>query len=714
MKKIELLAPAGNMEAFKAAVLAGADAIYIGGKMFGARNYAGNFTIEEMKEAIEYAHLFDVKVYITVNTIVYDAEISSFLKYVDELTHIAVDALILQDIGMIDLLHQIYPTLELHASTQMHIHNLEGVLFAHRLGMKRAVLARELSLKEVRKIKEKSPIQLEIFGHGALCASYSGQCFMSYFIGGRSGNRGTCAQCCRQKYKLVNEGQVYNKNEYPLSMKDLNVLDHLKEFIEAGIDSIKIEGRMKRPEYVYVVTSIYRKAIDSYYKNGKISITEEEKKELYKIFNRQFTKGFLMEEENASIVHDYRPNHMGIPVGQVVKGRENCTSIKLIDSVQIGDGLRILSGEDVGLILSSFYQNKSLVKEASKGIIEIQKKLPVKVGDPVLKTSDEKSLSEIRKKLLKQKQRPIDMVIRVTQNKPLSLEIIEGSLQITVEGKINAISAQSSPLTKETLVEKMSKLGNTPYFLNKIDIHVENNLFLPVGELNTVRREGIKKLIERKLQRNPQGKGKYERKVSTFPQVKKYSVHLSTEKEYCKNKLEKFEQIYVDKNIDIEDPRIWIRYPRVMNKYPPLSQALITDVGGLYQFKEIVTDFGIHVTNSYTLAYLHAIGVKKVTLSYECNLHQVKRMIEIYENRYKAHPNVEVIVSGRPEVMLLKYDILGKYGLQKGLLEDRFHHFYPIKKEDYTTLYHYEKIKKDPEEYFSIGVNWVRYEEEIQ
>lgn len=705
MKKIELLAPAGNMEAFKAAVKAGADAIYIGGKMFGARNYAGNFTIEEMKEAVDYAHLFSIKVYVTVNTLIYDAEIPSLLTYVDKLVHINVDALILQDIGVSDLLHQLYPTLELHASTQMHIHNIEGVKFAENLGMKRVVLARELSMQKIKEIRENTSLEIEVFGHGALCVSYSGQCFMSYFIGGRSGNRGTCAQCCRQCYQVKNHGKTYNQKEYPLSMKDLNTLENINSFINSGIDSIKIEGRMKRPEYVYIVTSLYRKAIDAYYKKEKDVITKDDQKELYKIFNRSFTKGFLFDEKNSNIIHDYRPNHMGIPIGKISHLTERSTFIEITQPVQIGDGLRILGKEDVGLTLSSFYQNKILVKEATQGIIEIHKRLPVSKGDSVVKTSDEKSLSRIQNILKKERKIPITMVARLEKDKPLSLEITEGGIQIKVEGTIVASKATSSPLTKEILTEKLSKVGGTPYELSQIDIHVDNDLFLPIKEVNEVRHKGVSTLIETKLKRYPQEKGTYERKVPTFPQVKKYSMYVSTEKGFENKNIDQF---YVDK----KDSRGWVRLPRVVSKYEIPNNALVSDVGALYQFGRIATDFGIHVTNAYTLAYLHALGVQKVTLSYECNQHQVKRMIEIYKERYKAHPNVEVIVQGRAEVMLLKYDILSKYGLSEGYLEDRFHNQYPIKKGNYTTIYDYKKINKNPEEYFSVGVNWVRLEEE--
>ena len=247
MKKPELLAPAGNMDAFLAAIEAGANAIYIGGYTFGARAFANNFSDDEIIKCINYAHLYGVKVYITVNTIVYEKEVDLFLNYIDFLHRNNVDAIIIQDLGMLDLVRKVYPNLELHASTQMHIHNLNGVLNLQKWGAKRVVMARETSYEKLKEIKKHTSIELEVFVHGALCVSYSGQCLMSSLIGGRSGNRGKCAGTCRQQYNLIDgNGKEYNEDSYLLSTRDLNTLEDIGKLIELGIDSFKIEGRMKR------------------------------------------------------------------------------------------------------------------------------------------------------------------------------------------------------------------------------------------------------------------------------------------------------------------------------------------------------------------------------------------------------------------------------------------------------------------------------------
>ena len=227
MKKIELLAPAGNMESLISAIMAGCDAVYISGKKYGARAFANNFSFEEIVEAIKLAHLYDVKVYVTVNTLIYESEMDDFLKYIEFLYRNNVDAVIMQDLGAMDLVRQVYPKLEIHASTQMNIHSLETVKLLEKLNIKRCVLAREMSLSEIKNIKDNSNMELEVFVQGALCISYSGQCLMSSLIGARSGNRGTCAQCCRMKYDLIKDNKIVNKDKYILSTKDLCTLKNI-------------------------------------------------------------------------------------------------------------------------------------------------------------------------------------------------------------------------------------------------------------------------------------------------------------------------------------------------------------------------------------------------------------------------------------------------------------------------------------------------------
>jgi len=272
MQHIELLAPAGSFEALKAAVQNGADAIYLGGADFGARAYASNFDRETMKEAVEYSHIRGVKVYVTVNTLMKDNEIQSLMEYIKFLYEIDVDAVIVQDIGVFNLIKDTVPDFEIHASTQMTLHNKHGVELLKSMGVNRAVLARELTVEEIKNIYEETGVELEVFVHGALCVSYSGQCLMSSFIGGRSGNRGRCAQPCRREYDLLNlNTDKISKSEkaFHLSMRDLNTLEEIGKLIDAGVTSFKIEGRMKKPQYVASIVRGYRMAIDTYLNNKK-------------------------------------------------------------------------------------------------------------------------------------------------------------------------------------------------------------------------------------------------------------------------------------------------------------------------------------------------------------------------------------------------------------------------------------------------------------
>ena len=325
MKKIELLAPAGNMQSLYAAISAGADAVYLSGKKYGARAYAINFSDDELVEAIRYSHLYDVKVYVTVNTLIYESEMDDFIKYVEFLYRSGIDAVIMQDLGAMDLVRQKFPKLEIHASTQMNIHSLESVKLLEKLGIKRAVLSRELSINDISNIKKNSDIELEIFIQGALCVSFSGCCLMSSLIGGRSGNRGACAQCCRMKYDLVCDNKIVD-NGYLLSTKDLCTVYDMDKLIDIGVSSLKIEGRMKRPEYVYTAVRLYRKAIDSYITTGKIDINDTDIYELKKIFNREFTKGFLFNESNDIFINKKRPNHGGVEIGKVTSIKDKTFS----------------------------------------------------------------------------------------------------------------------------------------------------------------------------------------------------------------------------------------------------------------------------------------------------------------------------------------------------------------------------------------------------
>ena len=317
LKKIELLAPAGDQESFVAAIQNGADAIYLGGTLFNARAFAKNFDDEQLQWAVQYAHCRDVKVYVTVNTLYKDKEFPLLLEYIDRLYHFQVDALIIQDIGLFDVVKHAYPDFEIHMSTQSSIMNNSAVQYFDQIGASRVVLARENTLLEIKDICQSTKLEIEVFIHGAICICYSGQCLMSSMIGKRSGNRGACAQPCRLQYQLVEDGKILeNKIPFLLSPKDMMTIEHIPELIEAGVTSLKIEGRMKRPEYVASVVKAYRHAIDNYYQHQS-SDYQEDIADMQAMFNRNYTQGYLMNDPYL-LDGDYSGNK-GVKIGQVVR-----------------------------------------------------------------------------------------------------------------------------------------------------------------------------------------------------------------------------------------------------------------------------------------------------------------------------------------------------------------------------------------------------------
>ncbi len=700
MKRPELLAPAGSMESLKAAIAAGCDAVYLSGKMYGARAFANNFDNDELESAIKLCHLYGIKVYITVNTLIYEDEVESFLEYIEFIHKINVDAVIMQDLGMIDLVRKMFPNLEIHASTQAHVHNLEGTKFMEQLGLARVVLARETPIELIEEIKKNTNIELEIFVHGALCLSYSGQCLMSSLIGGRSGNRGSCAQCCRQPYDLIKNNKKINKDKYLLSTKDLNTLYNIDKLIDIGIDSLKIEGRMKRPEYVYLIVSLYRKAIDSYIKKGRIDIKDEDIKEIKKIFNRQFTKGFIFHEDNNNFTNSYRPNHMGIDIGKVIAYENNKVTIKLSDELNIGDGIRIL-GNDVGLTITNIFKNGKKVISAIKGdIVTIPIKEKVFNDSKVVKTTDIKQLNKINELIQIERKISVDISIKLKENKPIQLSVNDGVNTVIVESEQIIEKALKQPSSKEDILKQINKLGNTIYLVSNINIDYENNLFVPVKVLNELRRKVFNELDNKRLFVIPFVKKEYHIDIPDFDVVKKKSILINHLEDY-----EECDEVYVD-NIDLyhQIDNATLKIERVLEHLPDYHQRLLVgEIGSIYKYENIVTDFSLNVTNSYTVALLHSLGVDKVTLSYELNDEQIKQLVDNYHFRYNKHPNLELIIQGYEEVMISKYKLP-----DKSYLVDRFNNKYQIKiKNNLMHIYNY-KLRNMKNDYYNLGINWLR------
>lgn len=719
MKKPELLAPVGDLKSLIAAVMAGCDAVYLSGKLYGARKYADNFDDLQLIEAIKYCHLYGVKVYVTVNTLIYESEVENFIKYVEFLHKNNVDAIIIQDIGMFDLIHKIYPNLEIHISTQMNIHNLEGTKLFETLGASRVVLAREMSIEQIKQVKKKCNIELEVFVHGALCICYSGQCLMSSLIGGRSGNRGTCAQCCRQPYDLYSNGNKINIKNYLLSTKDLNTLHNINQLIDCGVDSFKIEGRMKSPEYVYYVVSLYRKAIDSYIETGKINISFEEIENLKKIFNREFTKGFIFSEENDNFTNEYRPNHLGVEVGRVLSSGKGFVEIKLTSTLNINDGIRILDSKDTGKIVDKIFLKKELVKKATSGnIVRIPYKYKVGLDSVVIKTTDYELLSNIDKQIKNNhRQIPLKFVLSAKINNNLELLVIDKDYKFISKSDYIVQESNKYPTTNDNIINQLSKLGNTVFYASDIKLEIDDNIFIPIKKLNEIRRNAIDNIISNRLYDIPFKKSKYYIKLPDFDVENIKTIYVKTLQEYIKIKDMDYNQIYVDINIfdKINDSRAILKLPRIQETLKERnSKLLIGEYGSLYKYKhnDITTDFSFNIVNSYSVAFLHSLGVKKVTLSYELNDYQINKIVESYKDRYHKNPCLEVIVSGKIESMITKYKLLQKYKITNGenyLLDKYNNRFLVEEKDNCTYIYHYLPKKVDNKtKYFSLGVSSIR------
>lgn len=504
MKKIELLAPVGSFDSLKAAVQNGANAVYLGGKDFSARASANNFDRNDLIEAVKYSHIRGVQVFVTVNTLIKQYEIDDFIEYVKFLYDIDIDALIVQDIGMARLIKELLPDFELHASTQMVSHSLEDVKYLQSVGFDRVVLARELNVDEIKWICENTTLDIEVFVHGALCVCYSGQCLMSSMIGNRSGNRGRCAQPCRQKYELIdiNTGEVVNSNgDYLLSPRDLSTIEDLDKIIEAGVLSLKIEGRMKKPEYVATVVSGYREAINELISKNKINISEEIINNLYTIFNRKFTKGYILGEVGKDIMNSDRPNNQGLYVGKVLDHNRKTKRLRVIleNTLKKGDGIN-LGGGTIGRII----KDGEITTIGHKGdLIELDFVGEAKRNQLIFKTSDSELMDKVQstfqqdKELIKTNIRA-KVSIKLGKKPVLSISDFCGNKAV-VEGEKVAEKAIKVALSEEKIETQIQKLGNTPYKLKDIEIDLDEGVSMPISILNQMRRDCIELLDEERI-----------------------------------------------------------------------------------------------------------------------------------------------------------------------------------------------------------------------
>ncbi len=667
MKK-ELLSPVGNLECLYSAIHNGCDAVYLGGKKFGARAFADNFTEEEMIYAIKYCHLYGVKIYVTVNTMLYETEIEDCISYIRFLHQNNVDALIMQDIGLMKRVREQFPNLEVHASTQMHTHNLEQLKLLESLGVKRVVLARELSLEEINSMK--TTMEIEVFIHGALCISYSGQCLFSSLLLNRSGNRGSCAGICRLPFKLVEENNTLPLDEeYLLSPKEFATFDQFDALMRSNITSFKIEGRMKSPSYVAYTTRLYRKLIDSFEQNQPVTITEEEKDKLKVLFNRGFTKGHLFHETNNDLMNGKSPNHQGIPLGRVLETTSEKIKIQLDRDLHQEDGIRFVNAQK-GFIVNYLYDEKGkLINSAKKGdIVFVNNKIDLRMKDSVVKTID--SIWEKELKTTQEKKILIEGKVIAKKNKPLKLSFFDGENTIEVEEGILTL-ASNIPTTKEIVEEKLSTLGNSPFALETLEIKMDENIFIPMSLLKSVKHKVVDALIQKREEKVPHPfkeiKQEARKEYASVP-TKNRNIHVLVRDEEQLKACLKYDvaSIYVTDALLYkkykQEENVYLRLPRVKNTFTKLEgeKLLVGESGSLYKYGQeniCVTDSYFNVANHYSFSYLESLGAKRITLSIENS----KEQIEILTKKIEHKEKIELYIYGKLEVMVMKYCPINRY-----------------------------------------------------
>ena len=680
MNKIELLAPAGSMESLIAAINNGADAIYLGGNKFSARAYASNFDNETMMKAVDYAHSYNVKVYVTINTILKQSELKEALKYAGYLYEIGVDAIIIQDLGLVKLIRDVYPDFELHASTQMTIHNAEGALYFREKGMQRIVLSRELTLDEIKYISKDLGIETEIFVHGALCVCYSGQCLMSSMIGGRSGNRGRCAQPCRMQYTLKGEN-FGERKAYLLSPKDTCFIDDMDAIIKSGTSSLKVEGRMKKPEYVAGVTRNYRKAIDKVLVNTKFDL-QRGRQELAQLFNREgFAKAYLYKNVGKDMMSYNYPKNTGVYIGQV----SNSGEVKLEASVSLGDGIRF---NDDGFTLSKILNNNNEVKEAFKG--ETVKLFPTggyKKGYKLYKMSDKKLYDELNDDL-KPYKRKINLTgeIEFKVNAPLCIKAKYNKKEYRVYGEM-VEEATNKPLTRERVEEALRKSGEIPYKFDKIFFDIFDDGFIRISAINNLRRELFEKILKEEV-------SSYRRKRTEGP-IKEWNAKCQENLGYIyscitkdqlkallednkaqnialdiffsrqkhalnKNDLKNLYETSKDKNIYLKVPSIikqeFNSIVKIIDELKPYIKGIITSNAGIIKiYKDklfIIGDYKLNIFNK-DAAEFYAQDVDIPFLSLELNRKEIKELMK------NTNCNLGMNIYGKTELMISEYCPMG-------------------------------------------------------
>lgn len=718
MTKVELLAPVGDWNCLKAAVQNGADAVYFGVEQFNARMYAANFNVEDMKQVIDYCKLRNVKTNLTLNTLLENCEFDNAVDLAKEAYKAGVDAIIVQDLGLAKYLIDNIPGLPIHASTQMTVHNLQGVLKLEKLGFDRVVLSRELSCEEIEYICKNCKVEIETFIHGALCICYSGQCLFSSVVGGRSGNRGKCAGPCRLAYELISENAETHERKsidkgYLLSTKDLCGIAYLPRLIQAGVKCFKIEGRMKSPEYVATVTRIYRKYIDTVLNNDDFIIDEKDINDLMQVFNRGgFSDGHLDSKHNRNLIFPEKPSNMGIYLGTIKKYNSNKghITLQLEEDLELGDSISVSNEASKYLVSELMIKNVNQKKVSANTEVTIGRmKGNIKVGDKVYRISS-KALSDFAKTSYdncENKKIPLNCTVTIKKNTPISMEIstnkntcyneLYSSIYVKEISNMIPIDALKTPISVERVVKQISKTTNTPFSFENITVLLDDGLYVPsISTLNELRRTALEKVEQEILSRAKRTLLDLSRKskesITYTPNVKNPEIsvlfrQLDLDFDYTKLNKEKITNIYVSLELFIskkyskvisyfsDNYNLYIYVPSIIKtNYKNIALSTIEQAVMIYNIKgfivsnigdfellkkyskdyEFIGNYTLNVFNNNTMEEYRKLGLSRITLSRELNQELIKEMLA------HANINTEMIVYGNLPLMASSYCFLGE------------------------------------------------------
>ncbi|GBE54561.1 putative protease YhbU precursor [archaeon BMS3Bbin15] len=707
----ELLAPAGSFDSLMAAIAAGADAVYLGGKEFGARKFAYNFTDAELLEALAMAHEHSVKVYVALNTLITPERFQDVLKFLGFLERIGVDGVIMQDMGVAYMAKKLFPKLKLHASVQMTIHNSFSLEWARKSGFSRVVVAREIEYENLKQMVQKFK-GIEVFIHGALCYSYSGQCLISGLLNERAANLGMCAQVCRKAFQLERDNiALETPGPYLLSMRDLNTSPQIRRVLELGVKSLKIEGRMKNPDYVYAVVSVYRELIDNYRKGKKSEISGKSIAVMELAYNRTFTKGYMMGDTSGRIISLKRPNRLGLRIGRVLESRAGKTTFESRSMVGPGDIIEFIEPDTLKTL------ETLLVKgiQKKKNIFQVKTEQSLPYGTMVNKIRDIKAKQKLKKALetrrIRRKSLDVEFHVKIKEGEPIVLEVISRGKKLSIKSKNPVLKARKNPVQEMEIVRWLEKTGLHFINVKRVNVELKGRPFLLPGEFKALRRRLLECLVLQKKQcKQEEGKTiEYEDYpgeeiipennprvgiiVENAEKVRElsgkgwdilyYDCLYGLSEKVISRKLQ--EILEVNELCRRENKEFVLKLPRIthdsffgyfgkllaelkergIDKYQISNPGQALFIKRAFKDAHIFADTSFNVTNHFTVLYLESF-VERISLSLELEREQIKELVKIrfalgkdsLKPFSKGSGVLEVLIWGYPEAMITRNCIL--------------------------------------------------------